>query len=150
MSAKGWVLCLPCGREISTSSAASFVATLSTATLETSLCLSFVQSVVWIVPRRGIFPRQLMTLWHVSSPLLTFCSHYVGYQHTPSANHQRGKDAYTLTNRVRPHLTGRPEQPLTSRCILPFRSEFRPLDTLRFLFSPVSHPYRGNTTVIDG
>ena len=55
-----------------------------------------------------------------------------------------------LANRVRPHLTGRPEQPLTSRCILPFRSEFRPLDTLRFLFSPVSHPYRGNTTTIDG
>ena len=43
-----------------------------------------------------------------------------------------------------------PSRATTHRCILPFRSEFTPLDTLRFLFSPVSHPYRGNTTVIDG
>ena len=28
--------------------------------------------------------------------------------------------------------------------------EFRPLDTLHFLVSPVSHPYRGNTTAFDG
>ena len=30
-----------------------------------------------------------------------------------------------------------------------FRSEFRPLDILQFIFSLVSHPYRGNTTDID-
>ena len=31
-----------------------------------------------------------------------------------------------------------------------FRSEFRPLDILQLIFSPVSHPYRGNTTDFDG
>ena len=30
------------------------------------------------------------------------------------------------------------------------RSEFRPLDILQLILSPVSHPYRGNTTDIDG
>ena len=29
------------------------------------------------------------------------------------------------------------------------RREFRPLDILQLIFSPVSHPYRGNATVID-
>ena len=31
-----------------------------------------------------------------------------------------------------------------------FRSEFRPLGILQNLFSPVSPPYRGNTTFFDG
>ena len=31
-----------------------------------------------------------------------------------------------------------------------FRSEFRPLVILQFIFSPVSHPYRGNTTILMG
>ena len=31
-----------------------------------------------------------------------------------------------------------------------FRSEFRPLDILQLIFSPVSHSYRGNTTNFDG
>ena len=56
-----------------------FVAIPSTAALKISLCFSYVQSVVWIVSRRGNFPRLAMfatddSLAFVICQLLTLLS----------------------------------------------------------------------------
>ena len=56
----------------------------------------------------------------------------------------------TLANRMRPHLIW-PSRAIThDQMHFAFRREFRPLDILQLIFSPVSHPYRGNATLLIG
>ena len=52
--------------------------------------------------------------------------------------------------RMRPLLTGRSQKDSYPDALLLFRCEFRPLECTQLLFSPVSPPYRGNTTSFDG
>ena len=143
------MLCLPCGREIRTSSAASFVAALSTATLKTSLCFSFVQSVVYgLCHGEGFFhgspclatDDSLACVIATADFLLMALRWISKYSECQSPKRQ----GCLYPCQQSEATFDWPSRATTHRCILPFRSEFTPLDTLRFLFSPVSHPYRGN------